>query len=140
MICRNAVLMPCECVYLVAVLNSYPVGQVQVDLAKHAATGTGLVWALRVLPALQGLGVGTRLMRAAEDVIRASGLPVAELGVAKDNPRAQRLYERLGYVVVADAIDHWSFTTPEGETREVEESEWIMRKQLGSEHRGSGSV
>jgi len=55
---------------------------------------------LQILPALQGRGIGTTVI---EEVIRragALGLPVA-LVVLPVNTGAQRLYDRLGFKVVA---------------------------------------
>lgn len=119
-----------EVAYLVADLKGFPVGQVQVDLTKRQDQNIAVIWALRVLPALQNLGIGTRLMRAAGKLIQERGYAFAELGVAKDNPQARRLYERLGYQVVGDNFERWSYKTPEGEVRHVEEAEWIMHKPL----------
>lgn len=64
----------------------------------QVAAGAGTLWQLGVLPALQSCGLGTVLIRAAEDRIRSRGLRRAELGVEESNPRARALYERLGYV------------------------------------------
>ncbi|MEJ7647537.1 MAG: GNAT family N-acetyltransferase [Nakamurella sp.] len=43
-------------------------------------------------------GVGSALIRAAEEVSRAQGADRMEVGVSLDNSRARALYERLGYV------------------------------------------
>jgi ribosomal protein S18 acetylase RimI-like enzyme len=51
---------------------------------------------LEVHPALQSCGIGTILIQAAAQRIRARGLHRAELGVEDSNPRARSLYERLG--------------------------------------------
>ena len=49
----------------------------------------------------RGLGVGTRLMNAAEDLAKESGKNLMSLGVIGKNEAARRLYERLGYRVTA---------------------------------------
>jgi len=49
------------------------------------------------LPEARGRGLGTRLMRIAEDIARARGHPRLCLIVADDNAAARRLYHRLGY-------------------------------------------
>jgi ribosomal protein S18 acetylase RimI-like enzyme len=59
--------------------------------------GAGTLWRLAVHGALQSCGIGTLLIEAAEQRIRARGLHRAELGVEECNPRARALYERLGY-------------------------------------------
>jgi ribosomal protein S18 acetylase RimI-like enzyme len=52
---------------------------------------------LATLPEARGRGLGTRLMRVAEDIARADGLPRLSLVVADDHDGARRLYARLGY-------------------------------------------
>ncbi len=49
----------------------------------------------------RGLGVGTRLMNAAEDLARQRDKNLMSLGVIGKNEAARRLYERLGYRVAA---------------------------------------
>ena len=49
----------------------------------------------------RGLGVGTRLMNAAEELARQRGKNFMSLGVIGKNEAARRLYERLGYRVTA---------------------------------------
>jgi hypothetical protein len=53
---------------------------------------------LEVLKPLWRRGIGTALIRAAEDTARRLGHERLALAVGIDNPGAQRLYERLGYV------------------------------------------
>jgi RimJ/RimL family protein N-acetyltransferase len=50
-----------------------------------------------VLPPLRGRGVGRRLAEAAIDAARSRGVERVELEVFASNPRAIRLYERLGF-------------------------------------------
>jgi mycothiol synthase len=57
---------------------------------------TGFVEILGVDPSHQGAGVGTALLRRAFAGFTQAGLRHAQLGVASDNPRARRLYERHG--------------------------------------------
>jgi mycothiol synthase len=56
----------------------------------------GFVDILAVGPEHQRRGLGSALLRAAFAGFAAAGLREAQLGVASDNPRARRLYERLG--------------------------------------------
>jgi ribosomal protein S18 acetylase RimI-like enzyme len=53
---------------------------------------------LWVHPAYQGQGVGTRLLRAGEDAIRASGHAIAWLHCSAFNPKALAFYVKRGYV------------------------------------------
>jgi ribosomal protein S18 acetylase RimI-like enzyme len=50
---------------------------------------------IQVMPAFQGQGIGTQVIRALIEEARAAGLPL-ELGVEIDNPRARALYDHLG--------------------------------------------
>lgn len=119
-----------ELAYLVAEANHYPIGQVEVDLTMKAGQGIGVILALRVLPPLQNLGIGSQLLQAAEQVMRTHQLRIAELGVVKDNAGALRLYLRSGYQVVGEAYEPWSYTTPDGQHLTVAEAEWVMQKVL----------
>ena len=58
--------------------------------------GVGFVDILAVHPDYQRRGFGTALLRRAFHGFAAAGLREAQLGVASDNPRARRLYERVG--------------------------------------------
>jgi GNAT superfamily N-acetyltransferase len=52
---------------------------------------------LEVLGPFTRRGIGTALIRAAEDTARRLGHEQLALGVGVDNRGARRLYERLGY-------------------------------------------
>mgnify|MGYP002713107007 CR=1 FL=1 len=56
---------------------------------------------LEILPAFQGCGVGTAVIQDFIAVAKKQVLP-ATLHVLKSNPQAQQLYERLGFVIVAE--------------------------------------
>ena len=69
--------------------------------------GAGVLWQLAVHPLVQGLGLGTALVRALEQRLRARGLEQARLSVEHDNPGAARLYRRLGYRELGSAVESW---------------------------------
>jgi ribosomal protein S18 acetylase RimI-like enzyme len=50
------------------------------------------------LPEARGRGLGTRLLRVAEEIARAEGRPRLSLIVADRNAGARRLYARAGYL------------------------------------------
>jgi ribosomal protein S18 acetylase RimI-like enzyme len=54
---------------------------------------------LGVTPGQRGAGFGTQLIEHLLALGRASGFARAGLDVATTNPRAQALYERMGFVV-----------------------------------------
>jgi ribosomal protein S18 acetylase RimI-like enzyme len=119
-----------ENVMLVADLHGFPVGQAWIDLVKHRTERVGYIWAVRVFPFLQGLGIGTRLMHAAERVLSGRGYRCAEVGVEKDNTAARRLYERLGYTLLGDAREEYGFTTPDGVRASYVVDHWRLRKSF----------
>ena len=83
-----------------------------------------------MIPCPQNLGIGTRLVRAAEPLVRQRGFTTAELGVDKTNPAARRLYERLGYAVVGAEQDSWEYLTPDGGHAVEHSDEWILHRAL----------
>lgn len=78
---------------LVAERDGRPVGFL---LARRWEEGDGYVDLLAVHPDASGRGLGEALLRTAFAGFAGAGLRSAQLGVASDNPRALRLYERAG--------------------------------------------
>jgi ribosomal protein S18 acetylase RimI-like enzyme len=117
-------------VMLVGEAGGFPVAQAWIDLARLRAERAGLLWAVRVFPGLRGAGIGSRLIAAAEEVLRRLRFAEAEIGVEKDNPAARRLYERLGYAVVRDGREEYDYTPPGGAPVRVALDEWFLRKRL----------
>ncbi|MER7517440.1 GNAT family N-acetyltransferase [Streptomyces sp. NPDC126499] len=79
---------------------------------------------------LRGRGIGTALVRAAEDLARERGRTLLGLGVADDNPRAAALYARLGYESVTPYTDRWSHTDAEGRTHHHADSCTFLVRRL----------
>ncbi|MFC8495155.1 GNAT family N-acetyltransferase [Streptomyces sp. NPDC057235] len=102
------------------------IGGIDYQVSKEAGT----LWQLAVLPPLQSCGLGTLLVRAAEQRIRHHGLRRAELAVEENNPRARALYERLGYVAYGREPDAWDAEGPDGSIRRYETMCVLMRKDL----------
>jgi ribosomal protein S18 acetylase RimI-like enzyme len=92
--------------------------------------GAGTLWQVAVHGALQSLGIGTLLIGAAEQRIRARGLDRAELAVDDGNPRARALYERLGYVAFGREPAGWDEQTEDGRVVWYETMCTLMRKDL----------
>ncbi len=84
-------------IMLVVEANGAVSGQAWVDLDRYPGRPVAVLWALRVLPCLQKLGIGSRLVAACEEEARRRGYRVMELAIDADNPGALRLYHRLGY-------------------------------------------
>ena len=68
---------------------------------ENLAAGTWYINAVAVFPEARGLGVGSKLMRWAEQRASELGLRGPSLIVSDANQGARRLYERLGYKEVA---------------------------------------
>jgi ribosomal protein S18 acetylase RimI-like enzyme len=81
--------------------DDLPVGKLHLDFVTRAAHREAVLVAAAVKPELQSRGIGTALMGAAEDLVCERGFYGIVLGVEDFNPRARRLYERLGYVAFA---------------------------------------
>lgn len=85
---------------------------------------------LAVHGALQSCGIGTILIKAAEQRIRDRVLRRAELAVEEDNPRARALYERLGYAAYGSRPESWDVDAEDGSTIRYQTVCTLMRKQL----------
>jgi ribosomal protein S18 acetylase RimI-like enzyme len=81
--------------------DDIPMGKLHLDFVTRAAHREAVLVAAAVKPELQSRGIGTALMGAAEDVVCERGFYAIVLGVEDFNPRARRLYDRLGYVAFA---------------------------------------
>jgi ribosomal protein S18 acetylase RimI-like enzyme len=108
--------------------SDLPVALAAIDYAK--APGAGTIWQVAVHPALQSCGIGSLLIRAAEQRIRDRGLHRAELGVEESNPRARALYDRLGYRAYGREPDSWDEEAPDGTISRYVTIVTLMRKQL----------
>lgn len=76
-------------------------------LGAPAATGeTGWLLSLAVAPARRGSGTGAALLHDVLAAFAAAGLDHVRLTVHPDNP-AVRLYERAGFVVLAEEADYF---------------------------------
>lgn len=108
--------------------SGLPVAMGGIDYTENPGAGT--IMQLAVHGALQSCGIGTLLIRAAEQRILARGLHRAELGVEESNPRARALYDRLGYIAYSRAPDSWDEQGPDGSIVRYETVCTLMRKEL----------
>lgn len=124
-----------RCSILLADAGGLVVGQVVVRFGTAPpqvgdAPDVGYLHAVRVRPAFRNRGIGTQLIMEAEALLRCRGFCRAALAVARDNPDARRLYERLGYAVIAEDPGDWSYLDDEGHWRQVHEPCHILEKVL----------
>lgn len=111
------------------------IGQVFVQLnsqRKELADGhsRAYIYAFRVRSPYQGHGLGTHLLGYVETDLRRRGYRSTTLNVNRDNANARRLYERMGYRVVAPEPGIWSYLDHNGRRRQVNEPAWRMEKNL----------
>jgi ribosomal protein S18 acetylase RimI-like enzyme len=88
------------------------------------------LYSFRVRTPFRGQGLGTLMMDVVEDDLRQRGFQYVTLNVARDNPRAQQLYQRRGYHIVATEPGIWSYPDDKGIWHQVEEPAWRMEKVL----------
>ncbi|HEX8552850.1 MAG TPA: GNAT family N-acetyltransferase [Abditibacteriaceae bacterium] len=117
---------------VVADFNSFPIGQAAVHWSgKPTHPHIPDMQSLRVFGAFRGFGIGSGLMQSCEQLVRERGFAQVSLAVALDNPRAQMLYERCGYVATgAPYDDEWHYVNARGETVEMCEHVQDMVKEL----------
>lgn len=120
---------------LVADVNGWPIGQVFIQLESFDdifmdIRKRGYFYSLRVMDAFRHKGIGTALLREAEAILIDRRYDAVSIAAAEDNPGARRLYERLGYRIIAEDAGRWHYVDHEGVTRYVVEPCWILEKSL----------
>jgi GNAT superfamily N-acetyltransferase len=123
---------------LLAVRNDFPIGQIFIlpKSTRHTApdgSTPAYFYALRVMETFRGLGIGTRLIQEAESIVHGQGARWARIAVAKDNPKARTLYERLGYAIYAEDPGNWSFLDHRGVVQHQHEPCWLLEKSCSGD-------
>ena len=88
------------------------------------------IYGFRIKPDYRSQGVGTHMLSIVEADLAVRKYDFVTLNVGQDNPRARRLYEQLGYKVIAEDPGRWSYIDHQGRRREVHEPAWRMEKKL----------
>ncbi|AWU93668.1 GNAT family N-acetyltransferase [Azospirillum ramasamyi] len=115
---------------ILAEVNGFPVGQICIDFLRKRPSGRATLWALRVFQPFRKLGLGVRLVRAAERLVLQRGVPFAELGVDRDNAGVLPFYERLGYEHCGRERGQFLYHTPEGRLVRVAIDQWLLHKRM----------
>jgi len=120
---------------LLADVNGWPIGQIFIQLETYDdfypdSSKRAYLYSFRVMDAFRSQGIGTALVRESEDILRERDYLSVSIAVAKDNPAARRLYERLGFHVYSEDAGRWHYVDHEGRTRQVVEPVWLMEKDL----------
>ncbi|MDD5371319.1 MAG: GNAT family N-acetyltransferase [Anaerolineaceae bacterium] len=116
-------------------LGAGVIGQVFIQLIcerLELADGThrAYLYAFRIRPEYRNQGLGSLILERVETDLRERGFQWITLNVARDNLRAQALYDRKGYRLVAPEPGIWSFQDENGQWRTQEEPAWRMEKYL----------
>jgi len=88
------------------------------------------IFSFRVKPNFRNLGLGSAMIKLAETELINRGYSEIRLNVARDNPAARRLYERLGYHVIGSDPGIWKYQDQYGRWQTVKEPAWKMLKIL----------
>ena len=117
---------------LLADCNNFPVGHIFIQLNHERGDKRkrAYFYSLRVMEMFQGHGIGTSLIHEAELLAAEHGFNWATIAAATDNPRARRLYERLGYRVFAEDDGKWNYLDHENRVRYVNEPCWVLEKRI----------
>lgn len=114
----------------VAECDGLPVARVGLEFAPDKSAAH--ISAAHVEAEYQSRGIGTALFGYLEQVALQRGFSLMHVDVGKDNPRAQKLYERLGYEVFGEGVIRWSYRDGD-DIIEVADDVWHMRKTLTSQ-------
>ncbi len=88
------------------------------------------LFSFRIRPELRDQGLGSVLMDVVEKDLLGRGFNTLRLNVARNNIRARKLYERLGYRVMGSDPGLWSYEDQFGEWHTIKEPAWKMIKKL----------
>lgn len=116
------------------------IGQLFIQLSSsRAELADGIdrayIYGFRIKPAYRGFGVGTHMLRVAENYLVGHKFRRVTLNVSRDNHAARRLYEHLGYRVTGPDPGLWSFLDEHGVQRDVVEPAWRMEKKINQRER-----
>lgn len=120
---------------LLADCNDFPVGQIFVQLHSDEFSNPrgqkrAYLYSLRVMEMFRGKGIGSLLLKEAEDFVAKAGYSWTTIAAAKDNPAARKMYERRGYRLFAEDAGHWNYMDHQGNVQHVHEPCWVLEKRL----------
>jgi ribosomal protein S18 acetylase RimI-like enzyme len=111
------------------------IGQVFIQLnsmRKDLADGffSAYLYAFRIKPEYRNAGLGTRMFSIVEEDLIKRKFREITLNVAKTNPDAVRLYNRMGFEIIGSESGEWSYRDDKDKLRHVSEPAWKMVKRL----------
>lgn len=122
-------------VILVAQLQDQLIGQIFVNYYstwRNSQPGlqTGYLHSFRVKPDFRNQGVGRSLIQTAEAYLAGRHFQRVVISVAKNNGRALRFYQNLGYWIFMDDPGEWSFLDHRNKVQHISEPAFILHKTL----------
>ncbi len=120
---------------LVADVNDFPVGRLFIQLySPRSKVSDGrtkaYLYSFHVMELFRGQGIGTRLIQAAETILKKKRFRYAKIAVARDNEGALRLYRRQNYRIYGESEGKWQYHDHRGRVRYVHEPCWLLEKNL----------
>jgi ribosomal protein S18 acetylase RimI-like enzyme len=88
------------------------------------------LYSFRIRPNYRGAGLGSRMLQTVENDLSSRRFRYVTLNVARENERAQQLYLRCGYQIIAPEPGIWSYPDDQGVWHSVEEPAWRMEKEI----------
>ncbi|MGD8552909.1 MAG: GNAT family N-acetyltransferase [Anaerolineales bacterium] len=90
----------------------------------------GYLHSFRVKPHFRGQGIGSRLLKTAEQELLERRYSRAVISVAKVNIRAQELYLQHGYNLFIEDPGEWAYVDHRGRLKHISEPAYVMVKTL----------
>lgn len=120
---------------LVMEFNNYPIARLFIQFSGLTNSTTdrksrGYIYSFTVMEPFRNLGIGSRMLTAAEDILRKRNFQVATISVAKENMGALKLYKRSGYRVYGEDDGQWQYHDHENIVHQVNEPSFLMKKSL----------
>lgn len=122
-------------ILLLAEVEDQVIGQLFIHLhsrwyAHFKPDNAAYLHSFRVRPGYREQGVGARLLNTAEERLLEISYNRSVISVAKENPRALRMYEGNGYHIFSQDPGVWSYYDDKGVIRTVMEPAFVLTKIL----------
>jgi len=114
----------------VAIIDDFPIGYIWLDWTKLAQKNSGEISSFAILEPFRSKGIGRSMMAEMENILLQKGLKVSQTGFNKENLRAGKLYQKLGYKIIGDTQSSGVYTLSSGEKVNYFEDCWVMTKAL----------
>jgi ribosomal protein S18 acetylase RimI-like enzyme len=122
-------------VLLVAEADGKLIGQIflhlnALNLGTKLSVPTAYLHSFRVRSAYRNIGVGSKLLHQAEEIMRGMGIQLAVIAVSKSNPRALNFYQKWGFSVFREDSGRWSYLDHLGRLQEVHDPSYLLQKEI----------